>query len=180
MRRRVQTPVAAWGRSATAKPATVRRGLGVVLSLACLPFSGASSCASPTEAIGSDPPGAGMRSPISAILLRGSFHDVAASGSGLAEIIQAPDGTRSLHLSDFQVDRGPLLEVYMVAATDATDSQSVVDAGYVTLGALQSASGDQMYEIPADLDLDEYRAVTIWCVTFVVNFATAPLSPFGT
>ena len=104
---------------------------------------------------------------------------MATSGTGLAEIFQAPDGTRSLRLSSFETVPGPVLEVYMVAAADATDDQSVIDAGYVTLGALQSASGDQTYPLPADLDLDVYRAVTIWCVTFRVNFTTAPLSPFG-
>jgi hypothetical protein len=113
----------------------------------------------------------------SILLLRGSFHDVATTGSGMAEIRRAPDGTRTLHLIDFQTDPGPKLEVYLVAASDATDSRSVVDAGYVTLGALQSASGDQTYTVPEDLDLTVYRAVTIWCVTFVVNFTTAPLTP---
>ncbi len=120
-----------------------------------------------------------MLDPASVFLLGGSFHDVAASGTGVAEIFQAPDGTRSLRLSGFRTDPGPVLEVYMVAATDATDSQSVIDAGYVTLGVLQSPSGDQTYLVPADLDLRVYRAVTVWCVTFLVNFTTAPLTAFG-
>jgi hypothetical protein len=34
--------------------------------------------------------------------------------------------------------------------------------------------GDQNYDLPADLDLNKYRAVTIWCRRFGVNFATAP------
>ncbi|MEI6666229.1 MAG: DM13 domain-containing protein, partial [Chloroflexota bacterium] len=35
---------------------------------------------------------------------------------------------------------------------------------------------DQNYDVPADLDLSVYRAVTIWCERFSVNFGTAPLS----
>jgi len=31
--------------------------------------------------------------------------------------------------------------------------------------------------VPDDLDLSRYRAVTIWCRRFSVNFATAPLTP---
>ena len=32
---------------------------------------------------------------------------------------------------------------------------------------------------PADVDLAKYRAVTIWCRRFGVNFATAPLNGAG-
>ena len=35
---------------------------------------------------------------------------------------------------------------------------------------------DQNYDLPADLDLAKYRAVTIWCQRFGVNFGTAPLA----
>jgi hypothetical protein len=35
--------------------------------------------------------------------------------------------------------------------------------------------GDQNYDVPADVDLTRYRAVTIWCRRFGVNFGTAPL-----
>jgi hypothetical protein len=30
--------------------------------------------------------------------------------------------------------------------------------------------------VPAGTDLGKYRAVTIWCARFDVNFATAPLA----
>ena len=39
--------------------------------------------------------------------------------------------------------------------------------------------GSQNYEIPEDLDLDRYRAVSIWCRRFGVNFGTAPLLPYS-
>ena len=152
------------------------QGRGVLLTLACIPIVGITGCGS-SDAMGLAVPPGEMQPPGSILLLRGSFHDVVTPGTGRAEIFEAPDGTRTLHLSDFRTDPGPKLEVYMVAAPDATDSQSVVDAGYISLGALQSASGDQTYSVPADLDLSVYRAVTIWCVTFVVNFTTAPVTP---
>ena len=34
-------------------------------------------------------------------------------------------------------------------------------------------------KIPEDLDLGYYRAVTIWCRRFSVNFGTAPLVRLG-
>ena len=36
--------------------------------------------------------------------------------------------------------------------------------------------GDQNYEIPATVDLANYRTVTIWCKRFSVNFGSAPLA----
>jgi hypothetical protein len=41
---------------------------------------------------------------------------------------------------------------------------------------LKGNIGDQNYELPANADLAKYRAVTIWCKRFSVNFGTAPLS----
>lgn len=34
---------------------------------------------------------------------------------------------------------------------------------------------DQNYDVPNNVDLAKYQAVTIWCARFDVNFATAPL-----
>ena len=49
-------------------------------------------------------------------------------------------------------------------------------AGFVDLGALKGNIGDQNYDVPADLDLSRYRAVSIWCRRFSVNFGAAPLA----
>jgi hypothetical protein len=65
--------------------------------------------------------------------------------------------------------------VYLVAAPDAKDAQAVKSAGYVDLGSMKGNIGDQNYDIPGNLDLQKYRAATIWCARFSVNFGTAPL-----
>jgi hypothetical protein len=41
---------------------------------------------------------------------------------------------------------------------------------------MKGNEGDQNYDVPADLDLQKFRAVTLWCRRFSVNFATAPLT----
>jgi hypothetical protein len=51
----------------------------------------------------------------------------------------------------------------------------VKNAGYVEVGKLKGNVGDQNYDLPAGVDLNKYKAVTIWCNRFSVNFATAPL-----
>ena len=87
------------------------------------------------------------------------------------------DGSRILRLTDFTTSNGPDVRVYLVAASDANDNDTVKRSGFVELGKLKGNDGDQNYDVPADLDLGKYRAVTIWCNRFSVNFATAPLSP---
>lgn len=81
-----------------------------------------------------------------------------------------------LRLTNFSTSNGPDVRVTLVAAADATDDPSVQRAGYVSLGVMKGNVGDQNYDVPADLDLSVYRAVTIWCERFSVNFGTAPLS----
>ena len=84
--------------------------------------------------------------------------------------------SRELRFSDtFSTEANPNLEVWLVAADDPMDNQTVEQAGHVSLGPLQSATGVQVYQIPATVDLMQYRSVTIWCVSAHVNFTTAPL-----
>ncbi|HXG94452.1 MAG TPA: DM13 domain-containing protein [Blastocatellia bacterium] len=109
-------------------------------------------------------------------LASGSFHDVAHKGAGSATIFQLPDGKRVLRFTNFETSNGPDVRVYLVAADDATDNDTVTRAGFIELGALKGNVGDQNYDVPAEVDLSKYRAVTIWCRRFSVNFATAPLA----
>jgi hypothetical protein len=111
------------------------------------------------------------------VLLSGSFHSVAHETRGTATVHELGGGRRVLRFTDFTTSNGPDVRVYLVAAADASDDETVTKAGFVELGKLKGTEGDQNYEIPAGLDLSRYRAVTIWCRRFSVNFATAPLTP---
>ena len=117
----------------------------------------------------------GMTGP--AALVAGMFHGVAHETMGRATIYRLEGGTRVLRFTDFHTSNGPDVQVYLVAAADASDNETVTRAGFVHLAALKGNQGDQNYELPADLDLAKYRAVTIWCRRFGVNFGTAPLAP---
>jgi Electron transfer DM13 len=118
-----------------------------------------------TEAVASGP------------LLSGRFHSVAHQTKGSATVHELGSGRRLLRLTEFSTSNGPDVRVYLVAAADASDDETVTKAGFVELGKLKGTEGDQNYDIPAGLDLEKYRAVTIWCRRFSVNFATAPLTP---
>jgi len=113
------------------------------------------------------------------VLASGNFHDVSHKGVGQATIYQL-EGKRVLRFTNFETSNGPDVHVYLIATKDASDSETVKQAGFVEVGALKGNVGDQNYEISSDLDLNKYRAVTIWCKRFGVNFATAPLTATGT
>ena len=108
-------------------------------------------------------------------LVAGMFHGVAHETQGKATVYRLEGGRRVLRFTDFHTSNGPDVQVYLVAADDASDNATVTRAGFVHLAALKGNQGDQNYEIPADLDLAKYKAVTVWCRRFGVNFATAPL-----
>jgi hypothetical protein len=112
---------------------------------------------------------------MTAKLATGVFHSGAHETKGTAAVFQLADGKKTLRLTDFATSNGPDVHVYLVAADDAKDNDSVTKAGFVDIGTLKGNIGDQNYELPANTDIAKYRAVTIWCKRFSVNFGTAPL-----
>jgi len=106
----------------------------------------------------------------------GNFRGIAHQAKGLASIYKLPDGRQILRFSSFETSNGPDVHIYLVAADDAHDNDSVIHAGFVDLGNIKGNVGDQNYDLPASVDLSKYHAVTVWCKRFGVNFATAPLA----
>ena len=112
-------------------------------------------------------------------LLRGQFRSVAHETTGIATVLQLESGKRLLRLSPFATSNGPDVHICMVAAADADDSSSVREAGVRCWDRMKATEGSQNYDIPEDVDLERYRAVSVWCRRFSVNFGTAALSPPG-
>ena len=108
-------------------------------------------------------------------LVSGRFHTNAHETKGVATIYRV-DGRRVLRLTEFATSNGPDVRVYLVAASDVQKEDAAKRAGVVDLGALKGNIGDQNYDVPAGLDLSKYRAVSIWCRRFSVNFGAAPLA----
>jgi hypothetical protein len=110
----------------------------------------------------------------------GQFYSILHPTSGTATIYQMGGGTRILRFTNFTTSNGPDVHVYMVAADDAKDGATVERAGFIDLGPIKGNIGDQNYDLAADLDLAKYRAVSIWCKRFSVNFGAAALRPAET
>jgi Electron transfer DM13 len=111
------------------------------------------------------------------LLESGHFYSILHPTQGVATIYQLGDGSRILRLTNFTTSNGPDVHVYMVASDDAKDAAIVQQAGFIDLGVLKGNIGDQNYQLVSDVDLSKYRAVSIWCKRFSVNFGAAPLKP---
>ena len=106
------------------------------------------------------------------LLSEGRFEPVRHEARGEAAAIELATGERVLTLTDFEVDNGPDLRVYLVAGPAGSEGE--ID-DFVDLGALKGNVGDQQYAIPPAVDLERYSTAMIWCRAFSVLFARAEL-----
>ena len=133
----------------------------------------------PTEAPLTAAPSETPPVPTTAPLVTGAFikEEVDVKGSFTLDL-----ETNTLRFSDdFAVPPGPDLFVVLSGAGDLTVnyqtfSQLVVNAPLLRLGKLQKQVGAQDYALPAGTDLALYKTVVIWCESFSVAFAAAPLA----
>jgi hypothetical protein len=117
----------------------------------------------------------GSRTPARAANLQlaaGQFRSVEHGSSGSAAVVELPDGSRRLTLTEFETAAGPDLRVRLVSG-DATDGGA---DGAIDLGGLKGNKGNQQYELPVDVDLSRYTSVVVWCRAFSVAFAQARLT----
>ncbi|HET8921991.1 MAG TPA: DM13 domain-containing protein [Candidatus Acidoferrum sp.] len=110
-------------------------------------------------------------------LAAGNFYSIVHPTKGTATIYRLADGNRVLRLTNFKTSNGPDVHIYMVAADDAKDNDTVKRAGFIDLGEIKGNIGDQNYALGPNIDLAKYRAVSVWCKRFSVNFGAAPLMP---
>jgi len=109
-------------------------------------------------------------------ITKGNFQSLAHETKGMASIYQWADGKRRLRLTNFETSNGPDVHVYLTAAKVEKGSDAIKEAGFIDLGSMKGNKGDQNYDIPADVNLNKYKHVAIWCARFGVNFGQAPLS----
>jgi hypothetical protein len=111
------------------------------------------------------------------IVALGEFYNLAHEGHGRATIYELADGSRLLRFEEFEVLNGPDLHVWLVPVDPVPDTVGVEIPGYVDLGPLKGNIGDQNYDLPANLNLGNFKSVVIWCQPFRVPFNAAALDP---
>ena len=108
--------------------------------------------------------------------LEGKIHQT----SGRATIYKNKDGKEYLRLSDFTTSNGPDVHVVLVRAEDKALEQEIVkgELEHVEVGMLKGNQGDQNYDLPVAVDLNQYQAVAIYCERFHAIFGVARLEKF--
>ncbi|NJO74574.1 MAG: DM13 domain-containing protein [Leptolyngbyaceae cyanobacterium RM1_406_9] len=109
----------------------------------------------------------------------GTFVPGEAPTSGMATIV-TENGESYLELDEsFQTsDQGPDLFVILhrsddVLATTEPPAYPLQEGDYVILGPLEEFTGAQRYQIPEDVNLDDYQSAAIWCRQFNATFGVA-------
>ncbi|WP_337874021.1 DM13 domain-containing protein [Exiguobacterium sp.] len=88
--------------------------------------------------------------------------------TGTIRSVEAEDGTY-LRFEEFETTNGPDLFVYLTKPGQETTEG-------VSLGSLKGNIGNQNYLVPADVNLEEYNTVVIWCRAFSATFGTGELA----
>ena len=92
---------------------------------------------------------------------------------GNFKIVEA-EGKQFIEFSnDFKVSQGPDLEI--ILHKNKVVASSISEKDYISLAPIQSFSGNQRYEIPENVNLDDYASVAVWCEDFNVTFGYAQL-----
>ena len=99
---------------------------------------------------------------------KGDFVSAAHTTRGTASVNK--DKT-TLSLTDFKTDSGPDLNIYLASGINN------VTNNYIDLGDIKGVNGDYNYDLPANVDYEQYKYVVVWCVDFNVNFGYAELVP---
>lgn len=102
------------------------------------------------------------------LLLSGDFKGSPAhpSTTGKAKIFQDANNNRTLVLENLKVDNGPDLRIYLaedIAITNFVEISNTVK------------NGTNSFAIPASVNLEKQKVVSIWCKAFSVSFGTSSL-----
>jgi hypothetical protein len=88
--------------------------------------------------------------------------------TGIAKIYKTGDKLE-LALENFSSSNGPDLKVYL--------SKEKQPVNYVNLGSLKSTAGNQLYAIPASVNVKDYKYALIHCQQYNHLFGSAQLRP---
>lgn len=107
-------------------------------------------------------------------LATGDFISRDHGTTGAVRVVELADGSRFVRLEDLATDNGPDLFVWLTTNT-ADGHEGAFRDEYVNLGRLKGNIGNQNYELPADVAIEEWQSVVIWCDRFSSAFGAADL-----
>ena len=96
-------------------------------------------------------------------------------GTGTVLVYRQPDGSHVIRFEDLAVSNGPDLLVILSTSPLVFDQNAYSAVEYLSLGDLKGNKGNQNYEVPADVNLEDYPTVAIWCRRFNYTFNAADI-----
>ncbi|MBE9030171.1 DM13 domain-containing protein [filamentous cyanobacterium LEGE 11480] len=119
----------------------------------------------------------------SPIVRSGKFVDAEHPTKGTAKLV-TKNNQHSLEFDQaFSASTsGPDLVVVLHRSADVVGETTppafpIKEGDYIEVAKLKSYSGKQSYTIPANIDVDDYKSVAIWCRKFNATFGAATLKP---
>ena len=87
--------------------------------------------------------------------------------SGIVKIITL-EKVKVVRYENFKTINGPDLYVYLSKDLQAKD--------FINLGKIKATEGNINYEVPKDINIQDYSYVIVWCKSFGVLFNSADIS----
>ncbi len=87
--------------------------------------------------------------------------------SGTVRIIKTEDIT-IVRYENFKTINGPDIYVYLAKDLEAKD--------FISLGRVKATEGNLNYEIPDNINVEDYKYVLVWCKAFGVLFNWAEIN----
>ncbi len=107
------------------------------------------------------------------LIASGNFVKAEKATTGKAKIVNI-NGKRYLKFNKaFSTGNGP--DVKVILHKNSTVPANIKEGNYITLSLIKGFSGEQKYEIPENVNLDDYKSVGIWCEEFNATFGYATL-----
>ena len=107
------------------------------------------------------------------VVASGNFVKSEKATTGQAQIVNM-NGKRYLKLDEaFSTGDGP--DVKIILHKNSNVPANIKEGNYITLAKIKSFKGAQTYEIPQDVNLDDFKSVGIWCEEFNATFGYASL-----
>ncbi|MGD1929646.1 MAG: DM13 domain-containing protein [Leptolyngbyaceae cyanobacterium] len=118
--------------------------------------------------------------PAEPVVRTGTFVSAEHDTTGGVELI-SDGGQQALRFDDsFSSSDGPDLVVVLhrspdVLAATSPPAYPIDEADYVVIAPLAATTGAQDYVVPAEIDLESFASVAVWCQEFNATFGVATL-----
>lgn len=108
------------------------------------------------------------------VLKQGTFDpdaedsDSVHRGWGGVKIVNFRGKNKVVFGEDFRVTRGPDYKLYLVGEMNVETSEQFrsIKSGSYNIAEIKQFSGEQTFDIPDNIDIDDIQGVVIWCEAF--------------